>query len=164
MSDFKHYGDEFVDMLNDVAPTETGTYLRDMFYAGALDPGTLAKVIGTAWSRSTQPTEQVPRNKWRRLFDLAGYTDGAQLALRPRARVRVYRGSLSAGRDGLGWTTRRDVAERYPVAEQGAGVFTLHCSPRRLLAHITPENIGANDEDEYVIDARGLWLQIRRVG
>ena len=156
-------GNELLELLNSTSPSETGSLLHDAFYAGVLGPGALARALGTAWSRSDNPVEQLPRRTWRSLFEHVGYTEGGGMVKRPSRTTPLYRGALPDLRDGLGWTTRPEVAQRYAPAQEGARLFVLDVPPGRLLAHITPDNLGANDEDEYVVDARGLWATIRTV-
>lgn len=121
-----------------------------------LDQRTLAFALPRIW-RYRLDRCPIPVSTWRAMFQAANYTHDFHLAARPRWPMRRYRGAVKANREGLSWTTRLDQAVYFARSRQGprqfGDVWQTTAPPSRVLAFIT-------DEGEYVIDARGLPMEM----
>jgi len=92
------------------------------------------------------------------MFTAAGYTADGRPAPHPTSPVELWRGSVPARRADWSWTARRTVAEGYAT-----GTGAHRPTTGRLYRTLAPASAllaynSNRDEDEYVIDTRGLEI------
>ena len=117
-----------------------------------------AAVVPAAWSVVSWPQSVLTRKDWLALFHLAGFTVDEKPADRPSEPVVLYRGAPHRYRRRWSWTADREVAAKFasgslheaPVPGQ---VWTATVPPGHLLAEIN-----GRDEQEFVVDTRGLQI------
>ncbi len=135
--------------------------LLDSWMQGRIDNAILSNSVAEVWSAAEYPEQALRRCDWRNLFYSAGYTVDGQLAERPTEPIRLYRGSIPQRRCGWSWTGDLDIAQRFaagyetggPIGRLAGEVWEIMAPPAALLSHIT-----GRQEDEYVVDTRGLRI------
>lgn len=128
-----------------------GPYLlADAVDGGLVDGHAVAAHIGRVWSLADYPDEALGHDRWRTLFELAGFTrDGARTE-RPTSPVELWRGSVPERRRDWSWSADCETAARYAIGSYGrprGRLYRLVAPPDALLC--------ANDgraESEYVVD------------
>lgn len=119
----------------------------------------LTAAVGEVWAMAELPDDALSQDEWRQLFAVAGYTENGRRVARPAAPVRLWRGAEPQFRARGSWTGTRAVAETYasgslPWRTRGA-VWTAVVPPQLIFARVS-----MRDEDEYVIDARTLQIEL----
>ena len=129
--------------------------LADLFDAGRLDATLLQVLLPMVW-RNMLDDCPLDVETWRRLFLAAPFTIDSRLVRSRRRRRRLFRGAIGANREGLSWTTNRNIAWYFARHRQAGGqrgqVWTAWVPAQRFLARLS-------DEDEFVVDARGLPMR-----
>ncbi|MDQ1122168.1 hypothetical protein [Microbacterium trichothecenolyticum] len=144
------------------AATRTGSHegpalLFDWFYSGRLTGAELSAAVPYVWSSAKQPFRALTQLTWIELFQAAGYTEDCKPAERPQAPLTLYRASEPQYAHRLAWTGSLATAERFLEINKRYGdrprfVYMITVAATdRVLAHITDR-----DEDEYIVDTRGL--------
>lgn len=144
---YRHYGSH-----------QRAEVLFDHVYTGKLtDPDGIAEAVPAVWSDAHLPVQNLGLNAWTELFEMAGYTDDGKKAERPADPITLYRCAEPRFVHRLAWTASLEVAEQFAVinkaryGDRPRYLYKITAPPERLLAHITDR-----DEDEYVVDTRGM--------
>ncbi|ONI48515.1 hypothetical protein [Streptomyces sp. IB2014 011-1] len=124
--------------------------LSNAFDGLLIDGDALAAHIGPVWSGAEYPDAALGHDRWRELFELAGFTRDGVPAPRPAEPVELWRGAVPARRADWSWTTDQDMAGRY-----ASGYFNRR--PGRLYRLVAPPGAllcayNGRGESEYVVD------------
>lgn len=119
----------------------------------------LAAHVGTAWGQGGDL--YLPRDESLYLFEIAGYRENDDLAARPTAPLRLWRGATPALRRNWSWANRRDAALMFASGgwfcqEETGLVWSAVVEPERLLAKI---DYTRGNFAEYIVDTEGLTIE-----
>lgn len=130
--------------------------LMDLFERQGRLPDEVAAVcVPRAWDLCAWPMSVLSRERWVRLFEVAGYSHEFVPARRPAEALRLYRGSDAAGGEGLCWSSNPDVARWMAARFEEGWVWSAVVEPSRLLAFMA-----AGYEDQFVVDTTGLVAEV----
>lgn len=124
---------------------------------GLLDTAN-AVVVGMAWSGAEFPEQCLPREEWRALFAISGYTEDSVSTTPTHDVIQLWRGAVPENRDGWSWTADPEVAAKYAAGEYGrrrGEVWTADFPAASILCRNNDR-----DEVEYVVDT--ATIDIRR--
>lgn len=128
-----------------------GPYLLwDAWDGGVADGATVAAHIGQVWSRAEFPDAALGHDRWRQLFEAAGFSRDGVPADRPAEPLELWRGAVPERRTDWSWSTDRETAGRY-----AAGTFGR--PPGRLYRLVAPPGAllcayDGRQEYEYVVN------------
>jgi hypothetical protein len=120
----------------------------------------LPSILASVWSTAEYPQTALTDSDWLALYEAAQYAVDGQKAEPPGAPTILYRGTPKSRRRRMAWTGSREVAGRFagPGLRNEIGqVWVTTAPPAAILARITER-----DEDEYVINTRGLAIAVAK--
>lgn len=135
----------------------------------------LHRILLDVWRYTDFPCQGCPPRVWRSIFRATGFlSDGAPEPTRPMV---LYRGCGAVGRQGMSWTTRRWMADKFADywfdQDQGprGHVYKTRVSPRDILAivdgqkeeiHVEgiPRVARIKPEFEVIIDPRSVPIAL----
>jgi hypothetical protein len=137
-------------------------FLDEAYSDDKITRATVTALIGGIWSSAEYPNQDLDRDTWRWLFDVAGFTVDGKAAERPAKPVELWRGSVPERSSDWSWSTDREVAQRF--ADGGRGrlpghLYRLVAPPEALLCANTERG-----EAEYVVDTHGLLIEMAEDG
>jgi hypothetical protein len=135
---------------------EAAAVLLEVFERlGRLQVEVASRLVPRAWDLCPAPMLVLSRERWVRLFRVAGYTHEFVPAAPPTGVLRLYRGSDERGREGLCWPSNLDVARWLASRYDEGWVWVAVVEPVRLLAFVA-----AGYEDQFVVDTTGLVAEV----
>lgn len=149
---------------DDSNPAEEAAYRNPVLFKEFYDDGErwgiyredLAQWVGAAWRGTAD--QCLDRGAWRELFDLAGYREDDEPALRPVEPLTLWRGATPEFHTNWSWTENRDAALVYAsswrVQREVGLVWRAVVEPGRLLAKINWSRLS-----EYIVDTDGLLIE-----
>lgn len=141
-------------LLGSVGRLQQAQLLRRLWKTGALQLDAI-RLAGTVWSMTEYPENDLDLERWRAIFDDAGYTVDGRAAVRPADPCRLFRGATHRFKAGWSWTSDLAVARQYAndkfSGQRPGHVWVVDAPPDRLLCHNSER-----DESEFVLEVRGL--------
>lgn len=130
-----------------------------------IDLEDLADYAGLAWVGVAD--QHLDRERWRALFEIAGYREDDEPAERPIEPMALWRGAMPKFRANWSWANLRDAAHMYAsgwwVQEEVGIVWRAVVEPERLLARVSHGRYAEYvvDTDGLTIEPDGLWCRCR---